>query len=250
MLYKHLKQMTHSRWAIFSDVHANLEALQAVLADMEGVERRFCLGDTVGYAANPSKCLEEVRRLNCPVLMGNHDEAVASHSSLQGMNAAAQAGIEFSRRKLTAGQREWLANLPLVFTEADCQFVHGSLSEPWDYILDPEDAWAHFSRQTAPLCFCGHSHRPMAWHLDDAGHLSFKIGAGRIQLPQGGKALVNVGSVGQPRDRNPHACYVIYEPQTRQVEFRRVPYDIVKTQTKILKARLPEFNALRLAEGR
>ena len=242
--------MTHHALALFSDVHSNLEALQAVLADMEGIPRRFCLGDTVGYAANPSQCLEIVRGLECPVLMGNHDQAAAANIPLEGMNAPAQAGIEFSRRKLTPLQRSWLASLPLALEEEGCQFVHGSLFEPWEYVIDPEDAWLHFSEQTAPVCFCGHTHRPMVWHLDDAGRLSFEWGTGRIQLPPGGRTLVNVGSVGQPRDRNPDACYVIYDPHARQVEFRRIPYDIAKTQGKILRAKLPGFTALRLAEGR
>lgn len=242
--------MTHHALALFSDVHSNLEALQAVLADMAGISRRFCLGDTVGYAANPAQCLEIVRGLECPVLMGNHDEAAATDIPLEGMNASAQAGIEFSRRKLTPLQRSWLATLPLALEEAGFQLVHGSLFEPWEYVIDPEDAWLHFSEQTTPLSFCGHSHRPMVWHLDDAGRLSFELGKGRIQLPQGGKTLVNVGSVGQPRDHNPDACYVIYDPQARQVEFRRIPYDIEKTRRKILRAKLPQFTAQRLVEGR
>jgi diadenosine tetraphosphatase ApaH/serine/threonine PP2A family protein phosphatase len=242
--------MTHHALALFSDVHSNLEALQAVLADMAGISRHFCLGDTVGYAANPAQCLEIVRGLECPVLMGNHDEATATNMPLEGMNGSAQAGIEFSRRKLTPEQRSWLAALPIALAEADCQFVHGSLFERWEYVIDPEDAWLHFSEQTAPLCFCGHTHRPMVWHLDDAGRLNVEPGVGRIQLPPGGKTLVNVGSVGQPRDHNPDACYVIYDAQARQVEFRRIPYDIAKTRGKILRAKLPPFTAQRLSEGR
>lgn len=236
--------------AIFSDVHSNLEALQAALADMEGIPRRFCLGDTVGYAADPALCVEEIRALDCPVLMGNHDEAVATNMPLEGMNTPAQAGIEFSRRELTPAQRSWLAALPLSLEEDGHQFIHGSLFDPWEYVIDPEDAWLHFSEQTAPVCFCGHTHRPMLWHLDDAGHLTCLKGVGTIRLPREGKTLVNVGSVGQPRDYNPDACYVIYDPRRHEVEFRRVPYDIGLARRKIAEARLPKFTAQRLLEGR
>lgn len=241
-------------WAIFSDVHSNLEALQAVLADMEaqGARRRFCLGDTVGYSANPAQCLELVRSLGCPVIKGNHDAAAANDKELPEMNVSAQAGIEYSRRKLTPAQRTWLEQLPMVHTEGGCEFVHGSLDAPsdWWYVIEPEDAWMHFESQTLPISFCGHSHDPMFWHLDSEERMIMSHGEGRIQLPTGGKTLINVGSVGQPRDGDPNACYVIFNPKARWVEFRRVPYEVAKTRRKILRAKLPKFSAQRLSVGR
>jgi len=240
--------------AVFSDVHSNLEALEAVLADMETLELRrcFCLGDTVGYAADPAACLERVRSLGCPVLQGNHDAAAATDAELDEMNLSAQAGMEFSRRELSAQQRAWLGTLPLQLAEDGWEFVHGSLDAPaqWWYVLSPEDAILHFEAQTRPLCFCGHTHAPMVWHWSDAGRLTLWRGEGRISLPGGGKTLINVGSVGQPRDRNPDACYAVFEPRKHWIEFRRVPYDMEETQRKILQAGLPRFTAGRLSAGR
>jgi len=246
--------MDDSALAVFSDVHSNLEALQAVLADMDalGIRRHFCLGDTVGYAANPAQCLEAVRGLGCPVLKGNHDEAAASERLLDEMNASAGAGIEFSRLKLTPQQRAWLADLPLTLAQGDCQFVHASLDAPaeWWYVLEPEDALLHFESQSLPVCFCGHTHCPRVWHLDrDNQSLTAHPGIGRIPLAENGKTLINVGSVGQPRDRNPAACYVIFNPKTREIEFRRVPYALAKTRRKIMRAKLPRFTAQRLSVG-
>jgi diadenosine tetraphosphatase ApaH/serine/threonine PP2A family protein phosphatase len=117
-------------------------------------------------------------------------------------------------------------------------------------VLSPDDAAIHFDAQTRPLCFCGHTHDPMLWHSDGAGKLSIRHGEGRIHLTEGGKTLVNVGSVGQPRDLNPDACYAIFNPTARWVHFRRVPYDIARTRRKISAAGLPHFSATRLSEGK
>ena len=240
--------------AVFSDVHSNLEALEAVLADMSALRIRqlVCLGDIVGYGADPVACLEKIRSLNCPVLQGNHDAAASEETDFEEMNTSAVAGIEFSRQKLTQEQRDWLGHLPLTLTQDACEFVHGSLDAPeeWWYVLSPEDAAIHFEFQTQPLCFCGHTHDPMVWQSSGPHQLSIRHGEGRIQLPQTGKTLVNVGSVGQPRDRNPDACYAIFQPEGRWVQFRRVSYDLVKTKRKIGRAGLPQYSAERLSEGR
>jgi diadenosine tetraphosphatase ApaH/serine/threonine PP2A family protein phosphatase len=240
--------------AVFSDVHANATALAAVLADMDalGVRSRVCLGDIVGYAAEPAECLEMVRALQCPVLQGNHDQGAASDDPLLGIRGAAQAGILFSRQKLTAGQRTFLAGLPLTLEEPTCQFVHASLDEPseWNYVMSPWEALAHFTQQTQRLCFCGHTHVPMLWHLSPDGSLTSTHGEGRVTLPAEGKLLVNVGSVGQPRDQNSAACYVLYHTHLDQIEFRRVPYSMVATRRKILEADLPAESGNRLLDGR
>jgi len=206
----------------------------------------------VGYGADPAPCLELVRSLGCPVLMGNHDAAAASENELENMNVSARAGIEFARQELSQEQRDWLAHLPLVLTDGDCEFVHGSLDAPseWWYVISPEDVSLHFVAQTRPICFCGHTHDPMVWHWNGAGKLTVRHGEGRIPIPAEGKTLINAGSVGQPRDRNPDACYAIFDPTARWVEFRRVPYNIAKTKRKIAQALLPRFTADRLSEGR
>lgn len=224
-----------------------------VIADMQALKiaRCVCLGDVVGYAADPSACLELVRSLGGQVLMGNHDAAVAQETDFQTMNAPARAGIEFARQKLSQKQRNWLAQLPLAITEGDCEFVHGSLDFPaeWWYVSSPEDVCLHFAAQTRPVCFCGHTHNPMFWHWNGAKKLTIRPGTGRISVPAKGKTLINVGSVGQPRDFNPDACYAIFNPNEHWVEFRRVPYDISKAKEKIMKAKLPRFTADRLSEG-
>ena len=240
--------------AVFSDIHSNLEAFQAVLADMDsiGVNRRVCLGDIVGYAANPAQCLRLVRSLGCPVVKGNHDAFVAADDDLEGINDAAQKGIDFSRKKLTAEQREYLGELPFDFTDIDCEFVHASLDSPeeWQYLQRERDVRFHFNSQVHPVAFCGHTHVPQVWHCSDDGPITLRRAKGRIELPEDGKALINVGSVGQPRDLCPDACYVVFHPASSEVEFRRVAYDIQKAQRKILRAKLPRFSAQRLSLGR
>ncbi len=246
--------MPDSILAVFADVHANLEALQAVLADMDAqaTSQRVCLGDIVGYAANPAQCLELIRGLGCPVVQGNHDGAVATDIALDEMRDVAQSGIEFARQKLSIEQRAYLAALPLTFASGSCQFVHASLNAPgeWHYVMREPDAQEHFKVQTEPLCFCGHTHAPIVWHLSNTGNIKSWRGHGRIELPAGGKTLINVGSVGQPRDLCSAACYAICDPQGRWVEFRRVAYDIAKARRKIVRAKLPRFAAQRLSLGR
>ena len=246
--------MPDSILAVFADVHANLEALQAVLADMDAraIPQRVCLGDIVGYAANPAQCLGLVRDLGCPVVQGNHDEAAATDIALDEMRDIAQSGIEFARQKLSAEQREYLAALPLTSSGENCQFVHASLNAPgeWHYIMREADAQEHFKVQAAPLCFCGHTHVPTVWHLSNTGDFKSWRGPGRLELPAGGKTLINVGSVGQPRDLCPDACYALCDPHARWVEFRRVTYDIAKARRKIVRVRLPRYAAQRLSLGR
>ena len=216
--------MPDSILAVFADVHANLEALQAVLADMDAqaTSQRVCLGDIVGYAANPAQCLELIRGLGCPVVQGNHDEAAATDMALDEMREVAQNGIEFARRKLSPEQRAYLGGLPFTFSCESCQFVHASLNAPseWRYIMREPEAREHFAVQAKPLCFCGHTHVPTVWHLSNTGNIKSWRGQGRIELPAGGRTLVKVGAVGQPRDLCPAACYAICDPQARWVEFR------------------------------
>ena len=246
--------MPESISAVFADVHANMEALEAALADMDAlsIQQRVCLGDIVGYAANPAQCVERIRGLGCPVVKGNHDDAAAGDFDLDEMRDVAQRGIEFARQKLSTGQRAYLADLPLTLSSGDSEFVHASLNEPsaWPYIMREPEARDHFAAQTQRLCFCGHTHVPMVWHLSNTGNIKTWRGHGRIELPAGGKTLVNVGSVGQPRDLQPAACYAICDAQAAWVEFRRVEYDIAKARRKILRAKLPRYAAQRLALGR
>jgi diadenosine tetraphosphatase ApaH/serine/threonine PP2A family protein phosphatase len=246
--------MSDSALAVFGDIHSNLEALEAVLADMDalGIRHRVCLGDIVGYAANPSECLELVRSLGCPVLMGNHDAFAANDAALDDMRDVAKTGIEFARQKLTVEEREYLRGLPLVAAENNCEFVHASLNRPqdWTYLVRQQAFQEHFKAQTQRISFGGHTHVPCSWHLSSDGELSPLGCLGQIKLPANGKILINVGSVGQPRDLCRDACYATYHPRLNSIEFRRVPYDVRKTRRKILRAKLPAFTAQRLSLGR
>lgn len=246
--------MSESLLAVFADVHANLEALKAVLEDMDkqGTLNRVCLGDIVGYSANPAQCLELIRDMGCPVVRGNHDDAAANDVALDGMRDLVQSGIKFARLKLSIEQRAYLAGLPLALSSETCQFVHASLAAPeqWRYVMRAPDAQEHFKSQTTPLCFCGHTHVPTIWHMCKSGSITCRRGKGRIQLPPRGKTLVNVGSVGQSRDFCVDACYVTCDLQAGWVEFRRVPYNVAKTRRKIVRAGLPRYAAQRLSLGR
>lgn len=241
--------------AVISDIHSNVEALNAVVADIRnlGVDKIICLGDVVGYASGARACLRVLQELGCPTTLGNHDEAVAIDSThLNDMNDTATAGILFARKRLNPAEKHWLAELPRDLVIDCVQFTHTSLAHPvpWPYIVSEDEARHHFLQQSGHLGFCGHTHRPMVWMQDRDGRISNKEGKDSISLPDGGKVLVNVGAVGQPRDGDFRACYVIYRPDRKTVEFRRVTYDIKRTKKKIIRAGLPRFTAQRLSFGR
>jgi predicted phosphodiesterase len=235
---------------VFSDIHSNLEAFQAVLEDMRSrsFSRMICLGDIVGYAASPKECTDLVRSLDTEVLKGNHDFALVDSPTMLEMSAAAARGILFARKQVSASQADFLANLPMIATHGDCQFVHSSLDRPeqWTYLMREPEIRDHFKAQTHPIAFCGHTHIPAALWLNPAGEVKLLGLRGRIELPKDGKVLINAGSIGQPRDRCPDACYVLYEPAAHAVEFRRVPYNIEGAKQKIIDAKLPKITAERL----
>lgn len=249
--------MSVGNFAVFSDVHSNLEAFEAVLGDMaeRGVTPVACLGDTVGYGPSPRECLlksQQLQQEGCILLRGNHDEAVARPARLRQMNEVARNGAQHSIEKLTAAQIEFLSELPLSESIADCTFVHASLHEPgrWHYILDEEDLLDHFEAQTTRAAFCGHTHTPMVYLFNEKDdEINIVEGVGRVRIPASAKFLVNVGSVGQPRDLSPDACYVVCDKAMRTIEFRRVPYDVARTRRKVARANLHEFIGLRLLLG-
>jgi predicted phosphodiesterase len=247
-------EMAEETWVVFSDVHSNLEAFQSVLADMRTLRfnRMICLGDVVGYAASPKDCLDLLRTLETEVLLGNHDFAAVDDNILLGMSGPAVTGVRYAREQLSASRRDFIAALPLVSSHREFQFVHSSLDHPeaWTYLRREPEIRAHFAAQTHPVCFCGHTHIPGVFRLDPADDIQSLGATGRIELPPDGKILINAGSVGQPRDRNRDACYVVFETGTRTVEFRRIPYDIEAAQSRILAAGLPRITAERLSLGK
>jgi len=239
-------------FGICSDIHGNWDALEAVLKDMEsyGVTQKICLGDIVGYGAEPQRCIEEIRDNDWVVLTGNHEESLVYPEMLEYFNDIAVAGILWARQQVDPEVFEWVAGLPHVIRGSSYELVHASLDEPmnWEYVMSQFDAERHFECQQSLTCFCGHTHSGMIWR--QGRRIYSKTPSNRkFKLPERQKVLINVGSVGQPRDGNPKASYVLFEPEARTVQFRRVSYDISSAQVKILQAGLPEKLANRLREG-
>ena len=239
------------RIAIFGDIHANLEALEVVLADAreQGCTSYICLGDVVGYNANPRECLQIVQSLKCPVVKGNHDDYASSDSSLESFNPLAEVAIQWTRDQLTPAEKTWLGALPLISKLRGFTVVHASLEDPggWGYVLNQLDAAASFSKQTTKLCFFGHTHNPRAYIKDSSVvGLPFE----QLVVEPDKRYFVNVGSVGQPRDGDWRAAYVVFDEEKRLIRLRRLRYDLAKTQGKILAAGLPPRLADRLAYGK
>jgi predicted phosphodiesterase len=213
------------RYAVFSDVHANLEALQAILEDAKTYQatQYICLGDIVGYNANPHECVEIVQQLDCPTVKGNHDELASMDDDLSGIDRSVVKAITWAHERLTASDKLWLSNLKLTRQVGDFTIVHTTLDAPhkWGYVFNELDAAASFNFQHTQLCFFGHTHSPRAYVRGASVRaLPLEI----LRLQRGKKYLVNVGSVGQPRDGDWRAAYCLYTPATHEVELRRVEY--------------------------
>ncbi len=241
----------HGNIAILSDIHGNAHALRAVLADMDkqGLENRICLGDVVGYGGRPADCIDILQEKKIPCLQGNHDCMVAFNLGLEGVSLPTRMSIEWTQRTLSKEHVAWLSQLPYTLDGTDWEAVHATLHHPqeWDYILTPELAAMHFQHQIRPVCFIGHTHRPLLWIEGGDRPLA---GTGTEPLSPTRRCVVNVGSVGQPRDRDPHACYAIYRRAEQQVTWRRVTYDIAAAQQAITDAGLPSAFANRLELGK
>lgn len=239
------------RYAIIADIHANLEAFQAVLADTRAMNctHYACLGDVVGYNANPKECLDIVRQMGMPCVKGNHDEYCSSETDLEGFNPHAAEAINWTRNQLTEDDRKWLRELRYIRLVASFSIVHATLDGPqrWGYVFEKLAAAASFTYQNTSVCFFGHTHVPVAFIRDaqvrGGTYSKFKVEPGK-------KYFVNVGSVGQPRDGNPKAAYVVYDLDEGSIELRRLDYDLPTTQQKILNAGLPPRLAERLALGK
>jgi len=237
--------------AIIADIHANLEAFQVVLDDIEKQKctNVTCLGDVVGYNANPKECLDTIRAMNIACVKGNHDEYCSVDVPIEGFSPhAAEAGM-WTRARLSEEDRKWLRELKYVRLISNFTIFHATLDGPqkWGYVFDKLAAAASFTYQNTPVCFFGHTHVPVAFIRDSVvrggTYSKFRVEPGR-------KYFVNVGAVGQPRDGNPKAAYVIYDIDEGSIELRRLDYDIAGAQKKILAAGLPERLAQRLAVGK
>ncbi|MBN2492001.1 MAG: metallophosphoesterase family protein, partial [Planctomycetes bacterium] len=232
------------RYGVFGDVHGNLEALDAVIDAMHtaGVERFLCLGDIVGYGADPAACIDRVRRLDAVIVAGNHDLATAQMLDISHFNAFARETLEWCRRALGAEDRRFLEAPNLVeVVDGRVTVFHGTLHLPeeFGYIQSLEDALLSFSFLRTPVGFFGHSHVPVAFRLCGDGIAVLQNP--RTVLTRDCRYLFNPGSVGQPRDGDARAAFAVYDTARAAVQFHRVAYDVETAQDKIRQAGLPEI---------
>ncbi len=238
-------------YGVIADIHGNLEAFETVLEEIDkaDIDRLICAGDVVGYAAHPGKCLEIIRERADAVVAGNHDWAVAGKVDTTYFNSDARDSVEWTRAQLSEEQVSWLAELPLVTQVDDISLVHSTLYNPeyFDYIQTLYQAELCFGEQEKHITFVGHSHVPVIFRDDERVEYFLQE---RYQLQDDDHCIVNVGSVGQPRDSDPRASYVLYDDEKREVQMYRISYDISATMEAILDADLPITNAHRLRYGR
>jgi predicted phosphodiesterase len=231
------------RIGIFSDVHANLPALEAVLKALSEahVDVMYCLGDTVGYGPFPNECVDLVRQHCAVVLKGNHDSGLIGETPIEDFNQYGLAAIQWSQGHVTDERKEYLRSLPLMDVRDSITLAHASPLQPgeWMYVLTLRSAKENFTAFSTELCFIGHTHVPVI--------INENLTVDAERKP--GRSIINVGSVGQPRDGNPDAAYAVFDTQTGEYKFHRISYDIKKTASAIKKAGLPDYLAKRLYQG-
>jgi len=240
------------RYGIFADIHSNFEALEAVIEayKKESIDRYFCAGDIVGYAANPGECIEKVSSLAGIAIAGNHDWAAVDLFPDDYFNPAARQALAWTREKLDDQGRGFLKALKLTYSNNDLIMVHGTLQKPQDfnYMSDGYMAEEAFRLVETGICFVAHTHVP-GFYIKDSGKLSSYSQESCLDIKAGNKYIVNVGSVGQPRDGNPDSAYCIYDSAKRKVQIKRVSYNTEITRKKIIDAGLPKFLGDRLLTG-
>src|SRR5262245_34788035 len=231
---------TPMKYAVLGDIHSNLEALAAVLDDArhEGCTHYACVGDLVGYNANPKECLDIIRGMDMPCVKGNHDEYSSNNDALEGLNARAAVTIAWTRQLLSEEDKQWLRDLRYRRLVATFSIVHATLDAPerWGYVFEKFAAAASFTYQNTSVCFFGHTHLPTAFVRDSVVR---SCTYSKFRVERGLKYFVNVGSVGEPRDGSPLAAYVTYDLAEGTIELRRIPYDIAKTEARLQAAGLP-----------
>ncbi|MEW5831080.1 MAG: metallophosphoesterase family protein [Chloroflexota bacterium] len=242
------------RVLVISDIHANLVALEAVLADTGTVDEVWCLGDTVGYGPDPNGCVERLRGIpNLGLCVaGNHDAAVLGDMPFVEFNHDARRSLEWQREALTGENADFLRSLPTSKQVCgDVTIAHGSPRDPtWEYILNTLAARLNFEAFDTDFCFVGHSHvQSIFYYNKERDRISLDVPREGKLIELKPRTIINPGSVGQPRDRDPRSAYAIYDSESRTWESRRVVYDIPAVQREIIAAGLPERHALRLAEG-
>jgi diadenosine tetraphosphatase ApaH/serine/threonine PP2A family protein phosphatase len=238
------------RVAVLSDIHANLVALDAVLAAVGEVDAIWHLGDVVGYGPDPNGVVRRLTEIGAVGVRGNHDAAAVGGIEIEWFNPDARRAMEWTRGVLAADARDWLARLPERRTEAGVELVHGSPRQPiWEYVTSAEVAREGMDRMTTRLGLHGHTHVPVAWLDTDGAVRLLRRGPGDDLALDGGRALVNPGSVGQPRDGIPSASFLVLDPEAGWMEWRRAPYDIEAVQAAMRAVELPRFLVDRLSSG-
>ncbi len=238
---------------VMSDIHSNLEALTSVFDDANsngGFDEVWALGDLVGYGPDPAACIELLRQHDAKCVAGNHDLAVSGKMGLEWFNEYAAAAARWTTGQLGEAELEYLRALPLRLEMHGFTAVHGSPRDPvWEYVVNSGAALAAFEDIETRLCLVGHSHVPFICRLE-GGAPVFRLATGRPEDLKEGLAIVNPGSVGQPRDGDPRASYAVYDSESATITHRRVEYDIARTQRKMQERGLPHYLAERLTHGR
>jgi predicted phosphodiesterase len=241
------------RILVISDIHANYTALKAVLKDAGEVDETWCLGDLVGYGPDPNAVVEEMRDIkNLTCLLGNHDVAAIGKMPLETFNGDARKSLMHHEKVLSASNLEYLNSLPSkTKVRGEATMAHGSPRDPlWEYILNTLSARLNFEHFDTPWCFVGHSHIQCMFSLDEKkDRVTLEQVKPDTMIPLHPKLILNPGSVGQPRDRDPRAAFAIYDTEAHTWTPRRVEYNIVEVQERIRSAGLPEKHAARIAEG-
>ncbi|MCK4330733.1 metallophosphoesterase family protein [candidate division WOR-3 bacterium] len=239
------------RLAIISDIHANLEAFEAVLRKIDDIkpDNILCLGDIVGYGPNPNECLQKVKKIVDVSVVGNHEYGVLGLTDLRYFSVNARLACEWTKDVLTDDNMSYLSNLPIQVVREHMLLVHSTPKAPeeWNYILSIQDAFYQFNDLTEKVCLIGHSHEPITFTKgnETCGIIDDK----KFLIKEDSKYIINCGSVGQPRDNDPRASFCLINEEKEEVQIIRVPYDIDKVQRKIIERGLPRFLAERLSIG-
>jgi len=239
---------------ITADIHSNLPALEAVIEDAGvhgSIDEFWCLGDIVGYGPQPGECINVLRRYNAVCVAGNHDRAVIGKLDYSWFNPEAVVAGRWTSTRLSLNQKVWLENLPLKIIKDDVLLVHGSPSDMLlEYIISASIAERNFAFFENRFCFCGHTHRPVAFRKDigEVKTIGLKPGIGLVMSEN--RMIINPGSVGQPRDGDPRAAYAVYDTESGILRLERIEYDIRATQDKMMEVGLPVRLITRLEQGR
>lgn len=240
------------RILVISDIHANLNALEAVLSDAGEFDSCWCLGDLVGYGPDPNECIQRMRQLpNLICLLGNHDAAALNQIDIASFNTEARRALIWTQQILSPESIEYLKNRPERIVTESVTLAHGSPRHPvWEYLLDTRAATQNFNHFETPFCFVGHSHLPVIYQKREDRVFAEMIipnVPGRVEMIP--RAIFNPGSVGQPRDHDPRAAYAVYDSTSQAWHYRRVSYDVASVQARMMEVDLPQRHIQRLSAG-